>query len=109
MILGGWRALRQHDLKLLLAFGTISQLGLMMVLFGSGKEKLAIAGCVLLIAHAAYKSSLFLVVGIIDHQTHTRDIRRLGMLGRKWPVVAGVAVAAAARPFGCCLPSPREN
>lgn len=100
MILGGWRALRQHDLKLLLAFGTISQLGLMMVLFGSGKEELAVAGCVLLIAHAAYKASLFLVVGIIDHQTHTRDIRRLGMLGRKWPVIAGVAIAASASMAG---------
>lgn len=100
MILGGWRALRQHDLKLLLAFGTISQLGLMMVLFGSGKEELMVAGCVLLVAHAAYKASLFLIVGIIDHQTHTRDIRRLGVLRREWPVVAGVAVAAAASMAG---------
>jgi len=100
MILGGWRALRQHDLKLLLAFGTISQLGLMMVLFGSGREELMVAGCVLLIAHAAYKASLFLVVGIIDHQTHTRDIRRLGGLGREWPLVATVAIAAAASMAG---------
>ena len=100
MLLGGWRALRQHDLKLLLAFGTISQLGFLMILFGFGQSELAIAGCVLLIAHAAFKASLFLVVGIVDHQTHTRDFRKLDYLGRKWPVMATIAVLAAASMAG---------
>ena len=74
--LGGLRAIRQHDLKLLLAFGTVSQLGLMMVLFGAGTAAAATAGWVLLIAHAAFKAALFMVVGILDRQTGTRDIRR---------------------------------
>lgn len=100
MILGGWRALRQHDLKLILAFGTISQLGLLMVLFGSGREELAVAGCVLLLAHAAFKASLFLIVGVIDHQTHTRDIRKLNRLGAKWPALAAIAALAAASMAG---------
>jgi len=100
MVLGGWRALRQHDLKLLLAFGTISQLGLLMILFGSGREELAAAGCVLLVAHAAFKASLFLIVGVVDHQTHTRDIRKLNRLGQRWPVLAGIAALAAASMAG---------
>ncbi|HEY6531045.1 MAG TPA: hydrogen gas-evolving membrane-bound hydrogenase subunit E [Acidimicrobiales bacterium] len=96
LLLGGYRALRQHDLKLVLAFGTISQLGLLMILFGAGVPELAFAGCVLLVAHAAFKAALFLTVGIIDHQTHTRDLRALTGLGRRWPVVAvGAALAAA--------------
>lgn len=100
MLLGGWRALRQHDLKLILAFGTISQLGFLMILFGFGQSELAIAGCVLLIAHAAFKASLFLVVGIVDHQTHTRDFRKLDFLGRQWPMMAAIAVLAAASMAG---------
>lgn len=100
LLLGGYRALRQHDIKLVLAFGTISQLGLLMILFGAGTEEMATAGCVLLIAHAAFKASLFLTVGVVDHQTHTRDLRRLTGLGRRWPVVATAAALAAASMAG---------
>ena len=82
MITGAWRALRQHDLKLLLAYGTVSQLGFLMLLFGTGVYAVAQAGLVVLIAHAAFKAALFMVVGIVDHQTGTRDVRRLGGLGR---------------------------
>ena len=100
MLLGGYRALRQHDLKLVLAFGTISQLGLLVVLFGAGVPELAFAGCVLLIAHAAFKAALFLTVGVIDHQTHTRDLRALTGLGRRLPVIAAGAALAAASMAG---------
>ena len=67
LVFGGLRALRQHDLKLLLAFGTVSQLGLLMVLFGAGTPEAATAGWELLVAHAAFKAALFMIVGIIDH------------------------------------------
>lgn len=100
LLLGGYRSMRQTDLKLLLAYGTISQLGFLMVLFGAGTPELAFAGCVLLIAHALFKSALFLVVGIIDHQCHTRDLRALTGLGRRWPVMAVVATLAAASMAG---------
>jgi multicomponent Na+:H+ antiporter subunit A len=100
MLLGGYRALRQHDLKLVLAFGTISQLGLLVILFGAGVPELAFAGCVLLLAHAAFKAALFLTVGIVDHQTHTRDLRSLTGLGRRWPAVAAGAALAAASMAG---------
>ena len=100
MALGGYRALRQHDLKLVLAYGTVSQLGFLMILFGAGLPDLAFAGCVLLIAHAAFKASLFLTVGIVDHQTHTRDLRSLSGLGPRWPVVATAALLAAASMAG---------
>ncbi|ASU77551.1 NADH ubiquinone oxidoreductase subunit NDUFA12 [Actinopolyspora erythraea] len=95
MFLGGWRALREHDLKLLLAYGTVSQLGFLMVLAGSGSYtgELALAG--MLLAHGAFKATLFLVIGIVDHQTGTRDIRELSGVGRRLPWVASVAVLAA--------------
>jgi multicomponent Na+:H+ antiporter subunit A len=96
LIVGGLRALRQHDLKLLLAFGTVSQLGLMVVLFGAGTPAATTAGWVLLVAHALFKAVLFMVVGILDRQTGTRDIRELPSLGRSWrPVEAMSAVSVA--------------
>ena len=76
MLVGGLRALRQHDLKLLLAYGTVSQLGFMMLLFGVGDYHLAEAGIVLLLAHGAFKAALFMVVGIVDHETGTGSVRR---------------------------------
>ena len=56
----------RHDLKLVLAYGTVSQLGFMFVLFGAGHADAATAGCVLLLAHAAFKASLFMSVGVVD-------------------------------------------
>lgn len=100
MITGAWRALRQHDLKLLLAYGTVSQLGFLMLLFGTGVYAVAQAGLVVLIAHAAFKAALFMVVGIVDHQTGTRDVRRISGMGRAWWPVLAVSVVAAASMAG---------
>ncbi|MGY1679603.1 Na+/H+ antiporter subunit A [Geodermatophilus sp. SYSU D01176] len=100
MLLGGYRALRQKDLKLLLAFGTVSQLGFLVTLAGAGSAELAAAGLVMTIAHALFKSTLFLTVGVIDHATGTRDLRRLSGLGRRLPVLAAIGTAAAASMAG---------
>jgi multicomponent Na+:H+ antiporter subunit A len=94
LVFGGLRALRQHDLKVLLAFGTVSQLGLLIVLFGAGTPATVAAGWMMLIAHAAFKGTLFMVVGILDHQTGTRDLRRLPPLRDEWRGVEVVAVLA---------------
>ena len=99
MILGGWVALRQHDLKLLLAYGTVSQLGFLTVITGWGTRDAALAAAALLVAHALFKATLFLVVGIIDHGAGTRDLRTLSGLGRRAPslaVIAGLALASMA-------------
>jgi multicomponent Na+:H+ antiporter subunit A len=100
---GGLRALRQQDLKLLLAFGTVSQLGLLMVLFGVGDPATTVAGWVLLVAHAAFKGSLFMVVGILDRQTGTRDMRELPPLDRGWRASQVVALLAVASMVGVPL------
>ena len=100
MIAGGWRALRQNDLKLLLAYGTVSQLGFLMVLVGAGTRDAALAGATMLLAHALFKATLFLVVGIVDRSAGTRDLRKLSGLGRRKPWVAALAAAAAASMAG---------
>ena len=94
MLFGAWTALRQHDLKLVLAYGTVSQLGFLMVVAGFGTRDTALAGLALLLAHALYKSTLFLVVGVIDHCSGTRDLRKLSGLGRKSPVLATITALA---------------
>lgn len=99
MLVGGWRAMRQYDLKLLLAYGTVSQLGFLTIMLGFGTRDAALAGAALLLAHALYKATLFLVVGVIDHATGTRDWRKLSGLGRRMPLLAttaGIAVASMA-------------
>ena len=100
MLVGGWRALRQYDLKLLLAYGTVSQLGFLVLVVGFGTRDAALAGVCLLLAHALFKATLFLVVGIIDHSAGTRDWRKLSGLGRRMPVVAVIAGLAAASMAG---------
>lgn len=100
MVLAGWRALREFDLKLILAFGTVSQLGFLMVMVGIGNRHAALAGVGLVIAHALFKGTLFLVVGIIDRATGTRDVRKLAGLGRRAPVLAAISIAAAASMAG---------
>lgn len=82
MLLGGYRALRQHDLKLLLAFGTVSQLGFLILLVGQPDRGIALAGLALIGAHAMFKAALFLTVGVIDAAAGTRDLRELSGLAR---------------------------
>lgn len=96
MLLGGLRALRQTDLKLLLAYGTVSQLGFLIVLVGAGTRSAALAGVAMLVAHALFKAALFLVVGLVDRATGTRDLRELSGLGRRLPVLLVTSVLAAA-------------
>lgn len=99
LLLGGWAALKQTDLKLLLAYGTVSQLGLLVVVAGFGTRDTALAALALLLAHALFKAALFLVVGIIDHEAGTRDLRKLSGLGRRSPwlaAIAGVVLASMA-------------
>jgi multicomponent Na+:H+ antiporter subunit A len=95
MLLGAWRALRQCDLKLLLAYGTVSQLGFLTILVGYGSRETALAGVTLLVAHALFKSGLFLTVGTIDHATGIRDLRELSGLGRRMPLLLAGAAASA--------------
>jgi multicomponent Na+:H+ antiporter subunit A len=96
LVVGAWRALRETDMKRLLAYGTVSELGMMTALFGMGTRTGAVAGAVLLLSHALFKGALFMVVGIVDHQTGTRDLRELSGLGRALPAVAVVALLAGA-------------
>ncbi|MDT5188637.1 MAG: multicomponent Na+:H+ antiporter subunit [Mycobacterium sp.] len=96
MLLAGWRAVREYDLKLILAFGTVSQLGLITLMVGAGGGDLMLAGLAMLCAHAMFKAALFMVVGIVDHATGTRDIRRLAWLGERYKPLFIVALAATA-------------
>lgn len=100
MLLGGWRALRETDLKRILAYGTVSQLGFLTALVGAGSRYTALAGATMLLTHALFKAPLFLVVGIVDHATGSRDIRRLAGLARAMPVVCGTACLAGASMAG---------
>lgn len=92
---GGWRALTALDLKRLLAYSTISALGVMFALVGVGSDKALFAAVAVLVAHALYKAALFMGVGVIDHQCGTRDLRALGGLAPTMPATA-VAMALAA-------------
>jgi multicomponent Na+:H+ antiporter subunit A len=96
MLLAGWRAVREYDLKLILAFGTVSQLGLITLMVGTGGSDMMLGGLAMLCAHAMFKAALFMVVGVIDHATGTRDIRRLAWLGDRARPLLLIAVAATA-------------
>ncbi|MBT8161985.1 MULTISPECIES: Na+/H+ antiporter subunit A [Arthrobacter] len=100
MLVGGYRALRQTDIKLILAYGTVSQLGFLTMVVGLGKPDAALAGLALLLAHGLFKAALFLVVGIIDHQSGTRDIRKLSGVYQSSRALAIVAAVAAASMAG---------
>ncbi len=88
-------AFRTTDLKRILAYTTVSALGLLTLLLGIGTKTAIIAAFAFLIVHALYKACLFLVAGIIDHATGVRDITALRGLGRAMPMTAGVAALAA--------------
>ncbi|WP_339096870.1 hydrogen gas-evolving membrane-bound hydrogenase subunit E [Deinococcus sp. VB142] len=94
MAWGSWLALRQTDLKALLAYSTVSQLGLLMSLYGLADADGRFAATAHLLNHAAFKAALFFVVGIIDHETGTREIPYLQNLRRKLPVTFVIALVA---------------
>ena len=94
MLLGAYLGLKQTDLKALLAYSTISQLGVMMMLIGQDTNIAFKALVVGVLAHALYKSALFLVAGTVDHKSGTRDLRLLGGLRQKMPLTAVLAVVA---------------
>lgn len=100
MIHGGMRAIRQFDLKLVLAYGTVSQLGFMIMVLGLGTESSQFVAFALLVAHALAKAPLFLIVGIIDHRTGTRDLRKISGLGGQTPLLAGLTAVACASMIG---------
>ena len=100
MILGAYIANLKHDLKGLLAYSTISHLGLITTLFGLGTKAAAWVGVFHIMNHAAFKASLFMNAGIVDHEAGTRDIRQLGGLRRYLPVTMVLALLAAAAMAG---------
>ncbi|MBO9512229.1 monovalent cation/H+ antiporter subunit A [Erythrobacter sp. A6_0] len=100
MTFGAWVALFKHDLKGILAYSTISQLGLLVMLLGFSLEAAAAVAVLHILNHAAFKAALFMSAGIVDHETGTRDIRRLGGLAKVMPVTATLATLAAAAMAG---------
>ena len=102
-VFGAYVALFKNDLKGLLAYSTISHLGLIVFMFGLGSPLAAIAGLFHVLNHAVFKASLFMSVGIVDHETGTRDIRRLGGLMACLPITGTLALVAAAAMAGVPL------
>ncbi|MDT8854229.1 monovalent cation/H+ antiporter subunit A [Paracoccaceae bacterium Fryx2] len=103
MLLGAVVALFRHDLKGLLAYSTISHLGLITALCGIGSTGAILAAIFHIVNHAVFKASLFMAAGIIDHETGTRDMRRLSGLIRFMPVTGTLAIVASAAMAGVPL------
>ncbi|MXQ09545.1 monovalent cation/H+ antiporter subunit A [Alphaproteobacteria bacterium GH1-50] len=95
MVLGALIALFKDDLKALLAFSTVSHLGLLTMLLGFGTEAAAVAAVFHIINHLTFKAALFMTAGIVDHEAHTRDIKRLGGLRHLMPVTFVIGTIAA--------------
>jgi multicomponent K+:H+ antiporter subunit A len=102
-VLGAFLALFQQDLKGILAYSTISHLGLITLLLGLDTPLAVVAAIFHMMNHATFKASLFMAAGIIDHETGTRDIRRLSGLYHFMPVTATLAMVAAAAMAGVPL------
>lgn len=103
LLMGAYAAIFQHDLKGLLAYSTISHLGLIVLLFGLDTPLAAVAGVFHIINHATFKASLFMAAGIIDHETGTRDMRSLNGLWKYMPHTAALAMIASAAMAGVPL------
>ncbi|SEO42976.1 multisubunit potassium/proton antiporter, PhaA subunit /multisubunit potassium/proton antiporter, PhaB subunit [Salinihabitans flavidus] len=95
MVLGALIALFKDDLKALLAFSTVSHLGLLTMLLGMGTKLAAVVAVFHIINHLTFKAALFMTAGIIDHETHTRDIKRLGGLRHLMPVTFVIGTVGA--------------
>ncbi|SHH59085.1 monovalent cation/H+ antiporter subunit A [Marivita hallyeonensis] len=95
MVMGALIALFKDDLKALLAFSTVSHLGLLTMLLGFGTQAAAVAAVFHIINHLTFKAALFMTAGIIDHEAHTRDIKRLGGLRHLMPITFLIGTVAA--------------
>jgi multicomponent K+:H+ antiporter subunit A len=100
MLVGAALALFKHDLKAILAYSTVSHLGLLTMLFGLGTPAAAVAGIFHILNHAVFKAALFMNAGIVDHETGTRDVRALGGLAILMPISATLGIVAAASMAG---------
>src|SRR3546814_14155020 len=96
LLVGAWVAIFQQDLKGLLAYSTISHLGLITLLLGLGSPLAAVAAIFHTVNHATFNASLFMATGIIDHETGTRALPRLTGLARHKPITATLPKGAAA-------------
>ena len=103
LLIGAFIAIFQHDLKGLLAYSTISHLGLITVLIGIGTPMAIVAAIFHILNHAVFKASLFMAVGIIDHECGTRDMRQLRGLRHSLPITATLAIVASAAMAGVPL------
>jgi len=103
LLLGGFAAIFQRDMKGVLAYSTISHLGLITLLLGMNSMMALVAAVFHMMNHATFKASLFMATGIVDHETGTRDLQRLSGLSRVMPITATVATVAAAAMAGVPL------
>lgn len=103
LLLGAYIALFKHDLKGLLAYSTVSHLGLITLLLGMDTQLAAVAAIFHIINHATFKASLFMAAGIIDHESGSRDMRKLNGLWKYMPYTATLAMVAAASMAGVPL------
>ncbi|MBL8342781.1 MAG: monovalent cation/H+ antiporter subunit A [Rubrivivax sp.] len=103
LVLGAYMALFKHDLKGLLAYSTISHLGLITLLFGLDEPLAVVAGVFHILNHATFKASLFMAAGIIDHETGSRDMRQLNGLWKYMPITGALAMVASAAMAGVPL------
>src|SRR5699024_1321615 len=103
LLLGAWIASFQRDLKAILAYSTISHLGLITMLLGLGHRLGAVAAIFHIVNHATFKASLFMAAGAVDTETGTRDLRRLGGLRRVMPITATLAIISSAAMAGVPL------
>ena len=103
LLVGACMALFQHDLKGLLAYSTISHLGLITLLFGLDTRLATVAAVFHIINHATFKASLFMAAGIIDHETGSRDMRRINGMWKYMPHTAMLAMVAASAMAGVPL------
>jgi len=103
LLLGAYLAIFQNDLKGLLAYSTISHLGLITLLLGLNSALAAVAAVFHIMNHATFKASLFMAAGNIDHETGTRDIRRLNGLFKVMPITGTLAMVASAAMAGVPL------
>src|SRR5690554_6563632 len=103
LLFGAYMAMFKHDLKGLLAYSTVSHLGLITLLFGMGTQMAAVPGVFHVVNHATFKASLFMAAGIIEHETGTRDMRRINGLWHFMPHTATLAMVAASAMAGVPL------